>query len=193
MITTSNKFKFNPIITLSVIESDIDLTEIFREDVSVPFPELRALATDGDLPTEIMDRIEAIFDKLILIKQIYIERYKRFGGEMIKPQLESTLPVNEVKVVIKPSKIKKESVIPRRYGKEQILKDVEKNGGKPSELQRAMLRINDLKNIYSVLSARGIKDTFSDVKTLTNEDCRNIVATIETVEKKLDTILNKRR
>ena len=98
--------------------------------------------------------------------------------------------VNEVEVIVK-DKVseKKEPLIPRRYGKEKITKDIEAQGGVASPVQRAMLKVNDLKNIYVNLSARGIKDMIGDTDSLSDEDCRKIVSAITTFERQMGDIV----
>lgn len=83
--------------------------------------------------------------------------------------------------------------LPRRYGKEKILKDIEAQGGKATPLQNAMLRVNDLKNIYVNLSARGIKDMCGGSKLLSDVDCREITSAIKIVERKLEEILKRKK
>lgn len=108
--------------------------------------------------------------------------------------------VKAVAEIIKPKKVEKtktlsEKEIPRRYGKQQILTDIEKQGFKATSLQRAMLSLNDLKNIYANISAKCIKDYFSeeDLKQLTEEDLRNISATITLLDRKLNSIVKKKK
>ena len=84
---------------------------------------------------------------------------------------------------------KKESLVPRRYGKEKITKDIEAQGGKSTPVQRAMLKVNDLKNIYVNLSTRGIKDMIANTDSLSDEDCRKIVSAITTFERQMAEIV----
>lgn len=83
----------------------------------------------------------------------------------------------------------KEVEIPRRYGKEKIQKDIEAQGGKATPVQRAMLKVNDLKNIYVNLSTRGIKDMVAGAESLSDEDCRKIVSAITTFERQMAEIV----
>ena len=94
--------------------------------------------------------------------------------------------------VLKGKKEKKRS-LPRRYGKEKILKDIKEQGGKATPLQNAMLRTNDLKNIYANLAARGIKDMLGGTNMLSDADCRDITSAITIVERKLEEILKRKK
>jgi len=90
----------------------------------------------------------------------------------------------EDKVSVKPTKAK-EVEIPRRYGKEKIQQDIQAQGGKATPVQRAMLKVNDLKNIYVNLSTKGIKDMVAGANSLSDEDCRKIVSAITTFERQM--------
>ena len=69
--------------------------------------------------------------------------------------------------------------------------DIEANNGVMTELDRAMLGLNDLRNVYGKLKRRCVKEKKLDVKKLTDADYRDIVAVIKTVEKKMADILKK--
>jgi hypothetical protein len=83
--------------------------------------------------------------------------------------------------------------IPRRYGKNMILKDIELQGGNATSLQRAMLKVNDLKNLYVILAEKGKKNMLNLSNTLDDEDCRKISAAITTFERQMAAILKKNK
>jgi hypothetical protein len=107
-----------------------------------------------------------------------------------------SVPVEELKVEVveepKPKKDKKEKTLPRRHGKANILKDIANQGGKPTNAQLTALAVNDLKNIYVNLNARLVNDLLTDKPKLTDEDYRDIRATITIVKNKLKDILKKK-
>jgi hypothetical protein len=83
--------------------------------------------------------------------------------------------------------------LPRRIGKEAIEKMIAENGGKTSQLHRVMLRINDLKNMYVKLQARGIKEMhLEDGSVLSDDECRAISSGITILEQKVASILKKK-
>ena len=153
-----------------------------------------------------------IFEKVILTKNDFIDKYQQFLNgfdtetprltpheavvEAIKNIVEIEVPIVEM-VIETPIKDiiedkvseKKESLVPRRYGKEKITKDIEAQGGKSTPVQRAMLKVNDLKNIYVNLSTRGIKDMIANTDSLSDEDCRKIVSAITTFERQMAEIV----
>jgi hypothetical protein len=195
--------KFDPIITIGVIEKDSDLTEVFKEDINLPFPILYRLAKEDDLSDETKELLESIFDKVILAKPNLIESYKRLGGQtaVAEPISETIEEVSEeipknVEIVEEPIKDKvssnKESELPRRYGKVKILADIKEQGGKATNPQLTALAVNDLKNIYVNISNRLIKDMLLEDKILTDEDMREIRSAIKIVEAKLKHILKKK-
>ena len=129
-----------------------------------------------------------------------IESYKRLGGQVsvVEPIVEEILTNEEIvkepiKDIIKDKvSSKKESDVPRRYGKVKILSDIKEQGGKATNPQLTALAVNDLKNIYVNLSNRLIKDMLLEDKILTDEDMREIRSAIKIVEAKLKLILKKK-
>ena len=203
---------FSPIITIGVIEKDNDLTEVFKEDINLPFPILYRLAKEDGLTTETLELLESIFNNVILAKPNLIESYKRLGGEDLVEETSTNELVKPVKDIIKDKvssitkdvKIKKlqgskpgfggviENSVPRRYGKVKILSDIKEQDGKATNAQLTALAVNDLKNIYVNLSRRLIKDMLLKDKILTDEEMREIRSAIKIVEAKLKHILKKK-
>ncbi len=56
-----------------------------------------------------------------------------------------------------------------------------------------MIKLNDLKNLYFNLNTRGIKDMLADANTLSDEDCRKIVAAVTTFERQLQEVMKKNK
>jgi hypothetical protein len=201
MATTISKLKdldYDEIVALAVIEKDEDLNEIFTDEVKMSYNMLRTLSKEGKLSKDTQDFIRQLFDKIILTKSNLINKYVLLAeadGKTIG--IIKTEPVEEPKpeMVVeapKPTKEKKEKELPRRYGKANILKDIANQGGKASNAQLTALAINDLKNIYNNLNARMVNDLLTDKPKLTDEDYRDIRATITIVKNKLKDILKKK-
>ena len=193
------ELEYNELVTLGMMEQCGDLKEIFTDEIKVPFTILYSLQKEGKLNDETKQLLVELFENLILTSKDLIGKYQRL---MQSPPTPQTAPVEvaevvEVAVVEAPIKVvikdkvseKKESVIPRRYGKEKITKDIEAQGGIASPVQRAMLKVNDLKNIYVNLSTRGIKDMIANTDSLSDEDCRKIVSAITTFERQMADIV----
>jgi hypothetical protein len=162
---------FDLIKTLMVIESDKDLTEVLRTEYGTEFPLMYAMARDGGMKKKAEKFIRGIFEKLITTKPNYLEKYMGIEN------------VNEVLVK------DKNLALPKWYGKKNIDADIKAQGGKMTEVQRAMLRTNDLKNIFSKLSRKGISDMLGGTEKLSDTDCKTIIASIDTLEKKLRGII----
>jgi hypothetical protein len=203
------ELEYDEVITLKLIESDEDLTTVFREVTPISFKLLTTIAIQGKLNSETKELMRGLFDSIICTKTEYINRYIRFAdsdgcdisiGNVGTPVEEIETTENTVEVIevvepvvkVKQTKEKNENVLPRRYGKEKILKDIEAQGGKANPTQRAMLKVNDLKNIYVNLSARGIKDMIGGTNLLSDEDCRKITSVITIAERQLLEILKKK-
>ena len=218
MATTVEKIRdldYDELITLGLIEQDDDLREIFNDEINMPFSILYRLQKEGRLNDETKELISTIFQMIILTKKELIDRYLRLAsddGKVINVSMSIT-PVEvieaitheveeeieevvelSIKDIIKDKvSVKKESDIPRRYGKEKITADIKAQGGNAKPVQRAMLKVNDLKNIYVNLSARGIKDMVGGTNLLSDEDCRKIVSVITIAERQLSEILKKKK
>ena len=193
------ELEYNELITLGMMEQCGDLREIFTDEIKVPFTMLYSLQKEGKLNDETKKLLVELFENLILTSKDLIGKYQRLMQSPPTPQTESiaVAEVVEIAVVEEPIKVivkdkvseKKESVIPRRYGKEKITKDIEAQGGVATPVQRAMLKVNDLKNIYVNLSTRGIKDMVANTDSLSDEDCRKIVSAITTFERQMADIV----
>ena len=220
MATEVQKLKdlnYDEVSALSVIEKDEDLNEIFTDEVKMSFNLLRTLSEEGKLSQDTQDFIRQLFDKVILTKTTLINKYVLFAqanGKTIQtinliepeeePEVEEEEPEVEdeeieeeeqEEVEVKTSedtKAKGTKKLPRRYGKANILKDIEAQGGKPTSAQLTALAINELKNIYVNLNARMVNDLLTDTPKLTVEDYRDIRATITITKNKLKTILKKK-
>jgi hypothetical protein len=196
------ELEYNELITLAVIENYEDLTDIFKSDIKMPFSILYKLQKEGKLNDTTKEILVDIFEKVILTKHEFIDKYLQFLNgfdtetpvEVVVeiPSVEIEVPIVEVEIetpIKDKVSEKKESLVPRRYGKEKITKDIEAQGGIASPVQRAMLKVNDLKNIYVNLSTRGIKDMIGGTDSLSDEDCRKIVSAITTFERQMGEIV----
>lgn len=199
---------YDELLTLGVIEKNSDLTEVFKTEINMSFKILYKLQKEGKLNKATKELLQVIFEKLILTKKSFIEQYVKLGNiefsqdevTPVEPELkidEKVLPPVDV-IELKPisnnptSKVFDEKKIPRRYGKQQIEKDILKQGFKATPLQRAGLRLNDLKNINVSLMNKFIKETHLGTECLTERDCLEIISAINTIEKKLENILRKK-
>jgi hypothetical protein len=184
--------QYNEIATLAVIQKDNDLLEIFSDDIKMSFSLVVSLARENKLSQETSNYIRVLFDKIILNKPQLIDWYLRFlDAEGIKIETPPIIPIESPKPKVKKERKPKAKVLPRRYGKAHIMIDIEKQGGKATNAQLTALEVNDLKNIYVNLSTRLINDMLGDTKKLTDEDYREIRATIGILKNKTKKILKK--
>ena len=199
------ELKFDRLTTLRLIEKIEDLNAIFTEDVKLPFSVLYRLTKEGKLPERTEEMITSIFEELISTKEEYAIRYNQLlnTGEDIQPEpivetvvepvIEAVVePIVEVKPkAVKVVKVVKEKSVPRRYGKENVERDITLQGGVATPLQRAMLSTNNLKNLYVNMSNKLIREYFGDA-VLTDEDYRKIQSVVTTVERQFKEILKKK-
>lgn len=195
--------KFDELVSLYVIETDDMLKEIFEEKVKTPFNMLYLLIKDGgdSVSAETKQVIFDIFDKLISTGVALSERYQHLQNssfvskkleEKCLSKLETKLEV-VVEKTVSVEKPKKEKELPRRYGKDKIQKDIKEQGTPATALQRAMIDLNDVRNLYVKLSDRGIKDLLGGGQNFTDEDCRKISAIVKTFKQQADSIINKKK
>ena len=189
--------EYNEIVTLGVIEQDSVLSSIFLEDVKMSFNMVKLLSKENNLNEFSKLKIYEFFDKIILTNKNYIDKYKRLISHEITTNNVIEEPTNNIDMVVdklknKEIKEKKENKLTRRYGKNSVLKDIEKQGGKPTNAQLTALSVNELKNTYVNLNSRLIKDMLMDKPILTDEDYRDIRATITLLINKLKNILKKK-
>lgn len=204
MITKVEKIlelEYDESVALAVIENNQDLKEIFQDDVKISFNMLYTLSKEDKLNQETKEFIRKIFDKIILTSKPLINKYLLLGEKENKIFGKLETPVEEIKKEPREEpkeepkastkKPKKEKALPRRYGKANIVKDIEKQGGKATNAQLTALAVNDLKNIYVNLSNRLINDMLTDNPKLTDEDYRDIRSAINIVKTKLKDVLKK--
>ena len=178
-ISTLEEIEFNIFKVLKMIETNKFLDSIFRDsDTAISYNLLNTMAKQNTLTPELESRINGIFNKIILTKQSLIDAY-------INLEVEITPTVT---VSADPKKTKES----KYYGKKRVLKDVEANGGKLTELDRALLSLNTLRNITSKLRDRGKKDKIRGTNILSESDCRDIIAAVRIVENKVSNILKKK-
>jgi hypothetical protein len=146
--------------------------------------------------------ITSIFEELICTKEEYAIIYNQYlnSGDVVEPEkvveqvveMVEVAPVVKIKPIeIKATKVVKEKAFPRRYGKENIEKDILKQGSPANSLQRAMLSTNLLKNLYVNMSNKLIKEYFGNA-VLTDEDYRKIQSVVTTVERQFQQILKNK-
>ncbi len=191
--------EYSELITLCVIEKDSDLLSIFNDMVSVTFPLVKTMSIEDQLSEDTKKTIYSLFNSIILTKTNLINKYvliaEENGLNVIKKGSATSISVTNptIEEPVKKGRKKKseEEKIPRRYGKVAILADIDKQGGKPTNVQLAALEVNDLKNIYVNLTTRLINDMLSKNPVLSDEDYRDIRATIKIVKNKMKPILEK--
>jgi len=188
------ELEYNELITLTVIENDEDLRSIFKEDVALSFPLLKTIATKNELNTQTKQLLSDIFEGIIVTSNRYISNYIRFGGVLVgditiidEEVVEEETTQDKVEEP-KATKVK----VTKWYGKQRLEREIAEQGGKATPTQRAMLELNDLKNIYSNLLARGIKDLETGTELLSDVDCRKIASVVKLAKQQLSEILKKK-
>ena len=179
------ELEYNELVTLLVIESDDMLHSIFTDEVAMAFPMVKTLSINNKLSESTQRFIRSIFDSVILTKKDLIEKYSNY---LSKPNdITKVEPIVEEDTTEPTIATKK---LPKWYGKQQIEEDIKNNDGKATNAQLTALSINELKNIYSVLNKRIISEML-DAQVLSDEDYREIRATITLLKNKMKPIIKK--
>jgi len=186
------ELEYNEFVTLTLIESNKDLLCILSEEVEIPINLLLSMSSEDLLNSETKTVIRNIFETLILTQSGLANKYMYFAKTNNISLEVKNIDKIPTPVIEKPKKITAVKTIPKRYGAEKIKKDIEKQGGESTPLQRAMLSLNILKNITTNLNNRGIKDIFTDTNILTDDDCRTIISLVKIAEQKFEAILKKK-
>ena len=197
----TNELEFDLLRVLTVIEQDKDLDEIFRDGkITTPYNVLKIMVSQDAIPEEMLERAKGIFDHIILGNQKPRMAYVKLLRTEPQAELSIEETIQELTEKLEESdnnetpqedgEEKPNYKLPKHYGKERILKDIEENNGK-SELDIAMLALNDFRNIYAKLKNRCIKDKLRGKSILSQADCRDIVAVLRIVENKLGHITKK--
>jgi hypothetical protein len=170
--TVENQVEFDVFKTIKVIETDDFLNDIFREDYpELSYNMLYTMAKNDTISNDLMNKLKEIFEYCILKSKNPLKKYCSISNELEKS-------------------VDKKNKLPKHYGKKRVLEDIKSNNG-ATELDTAMLALNNLRNIYSKLKNRGIKDKINGTNLLSGTECRDIVATVRIVENRLNSILKK--
>jgi hypothetical protein len=175
----TTQVEFDILKTLHVIENDNILSDIFMSDINVSFDVLKNQAKQGTLNPETTEKARKIFDEIIVTNHEPLQMYLKYKEDA--PQMP-----NVIQTPNEDTKPKRK--LPKHYGKKRILQDIESAATK-TELDRAMLALNDLRNIYTKLKNRGISDKVENTKKLSDEDCRTIIAVVRIVQNKVNDII----
>ena len=165
--TTAKEVTFDLVSCLTLIGSDESLLMMYKGKFGVDINLAITNAKQG-VKSESDSFVKGMFENIILTNR-YVNQYIEIYNQLAEPSVEET-------------------PVPRRYGKSKIIEDISKQGGKPNDTQRMMLKVNDLKNIVARLQRMG-KATILGNDKLTDEQCREIIGTIEIVENKLKRII----
>jgi hypothetical protein len=159
--------EFNTVKTIKLINKDDLLKKVYEsKNSNFDGNKLKKQAVNNNLADEAINTLKDIFESVILQKKSFVDQY---------------------------NKIEEKDRIPKRYGKQQILKDVKAQGGEATETQKTGLLLADLKAMLGTLQQRGISDHYKGTSKLTRDNNRKIRKAIRAFEKDVRPILNQKR
>jgi hypothetical protein len=165
--------------TLYLIKTDEDLLAVFNMGVDISIQTAITSAKNGLLSDKTLEYVEGIY-KIIVDNESYLERYEKLIHS-IKPE-----PVELTE---------EEFQIPRRYGKDKVVADIQRDQRKASQVEKTIIAVNSIKNMRANLERRLIHDLFIEreefdgKRILTDEQCRDIIALQMLMANKLEDIL----
>jgi hypothetical protein len=161
---------------LYMVKTNKDLLAVFNSVIDVSIQTTITNAKNDLLNEKTVGYLKSIYN-IIVSNETYYEEYS-----ILKHNYTSEETINQFK-------------IPRRYGKNKILSDIKNDNRKPTQIEKTLFAINNIKNIYVKLDKKLIHDLFvertdlSGDKFLTEEQCRDIIALQELMTTKLKDIL----
>lgn len=158
--------EFNTIRTVGTINKDSMLKRVYEKKLGEHnHAKLKEQAANNQLADETIEFLKSVFVDVILQKPELIDTYN-------KVELNTTTP--------------------RRYGKVQIMNDIDTQGGVATNLQNTSLNVSDLKTITLNIAAKLTSDHYRGTKNFSNDDLKSINALIRDFKKKSESILNKK-
>jgi hypothetical protein len=170
---------FDPVLTLMVIREVHGLHEIY--DKSADIDMLIISAKNKLLNEKSLNRLSEIFERIIKVNSAPLRIYKKLI-------IAEGIVENSPKIVEGPAK-----KLSKHYGKKRILADIAANNNIKTELDETMLALNSMRNLYAKLKRRGVKAKSKGEGVLTNQDCRFIIATVRTLEKRINKIVKRKK
>lgn len=185
--------KFDLYKTILLIQQESKLRSFFvdeyGDDFETHFEDIRK----GTFDKQATEYVKLMFKEIIKADDNYVEQYERIDEAPIKTieevlapaTTEPPVPVKQVEPSTNPTPPKKYTTIKRRLPKSAIL-TMAKERGHMTENERALIAGFELKNVVVRIHNKGKQNLFTD------EEARTVIATVETVMKKLGPILKKK-
>jgi hypothetical protein len=174
-----NEVTFDIFKTLYLIKTNEDLLEVFNMGVDISIQTAITSAKNGLLSDKTLEYVEGIYN-IIVDNESYLERYEKLIHNVKPEPIELT---------------EEEFQIPRRYGKDKVVADIQRDQRKASQVEKTIIAVNSIKNMRVNLERRLIHDLFIEreefdgKRILTDEQCRDIIALQMLMVNKLDDIL----
>lgn len=160
---SATEVTFDMCDVLVLIKQHDELMEVLSKKTTQEYKMLYTMARGGLMNDDLKDYLRGIFQKIIMKQNHLLQEYVKIQTLKTHVKMENTETVS----------------LPKHYGKKKIEEDIKNQKGGATEVQKAMLALNDMRNIYSKLLARGISDMVIDTEKLSEEDCRAIVSMVE--------------
>lgn len=193
---------FDLVTALNLISNEDDLRKTFTTKFPLvtaeSFPEMVTAAKSGKLEEDKANFVIGLYENVILKRKAFVEKYVAIYSNAtilastVTPKVKKVTKPKVSKVVELPTKNSKVK-LPKEYNKTRVMEDIAARGdSKPNEFEMTVLAGNDLKNIYYELNAKFNRMRYLNTNELSEADCRDIVAGINTLKKKLAHLIKKR-
>lgn len=177
-------FEFDLIRTMNVISRDNVLINMFSKTFpDIDFNSVIDLNKQGKLSDEVSRYLNEIFVEVICKRESYLDLYRT---NLANVDVKSSVKIKELAPKNNsPKKIKK---LPKEYNKIRIEADIKANGGVPTEFHKAMLALNEMKNLRARLNGKGNRQRYANGLPYTDVECREIIAVVSIMNNRLSKI-----
>jgi len=179
-------FEFDLVRTMNVISRDNLLVNMFTKTFpDIDINSVIELNKENKLSDEVNGYLNDIFVEIICKRESYLDLYKtNLANVEVKKPTIVVAPEVKVESVKKP----KSKKLPKEYNKIRIEADILANNGVASEFHKAMLALNEMKNLRARLNGKGNRQRYGGGVPYTDVECREIIAVVAIMNNRLSKI-----
>jgi len=183
------KLEFDFIRTMNVVSSDTVLRDMLNK--SFPNIEIHSIVNlweGGKLPIGLLEFLNEVYVEIICKRISYFELYRSNISNIVinKPSkiIVGLAPIDNGFPVKKSKGVKS----PKEYNKIMIDADIKLNGGVSTEFHKAMLALNEMKNLIARLNAKGNRQRYGNGLPYSDVECSEIITVVSIMRNRLSII-----
>lgn len=178
----AQELKFNVSKVLVIVEGNKDLDEMYKAEFATDYKTCHALINSGSgINAKGTKFFRGVFNGVILESKALSKAYASLDDKVV-----STILAVETPKETKPNTKK-------RWGLKKIADDIAQNfKGKEKQIHKTGKKVQELKKVFTRLEMRMHNERFSK-ETLTDSELRELGGAIDTLNKKVESILNPKK